>query len=178
MTYQQASGIAIVKRLLGWLLFILALLSTLISILKFMYQHSEKQAGINAVMLDFIHVMIDMVRFNTPFLNVFWFNSPLPDFQQQSNILFWCIFALIFIGLAMKESGARMARQVKFVRENVQDSLIIEQAKGAEGLTKAELYAKINVPNHTLFLQIFPLYILPVVVLVAGYFCFRLLGFI
>ncbi len=51
--------------------FIPALLSTLISVLKFMYAHSEKQEGINAVMLDFTHVMIDMMRVNTPFLNVF-----------------------------------------------------------------------------------------------------------
>ncbi len=26
-------------------------------------------------MLDFVHVMVDMVRFNTPFLNLFWYNS-------------------------------------------------------------------------------------------------------
>ncbi|MBJ5871262.1 hypothetical protein JGL56_26505, partial [Salmonella enterica subsp. enterica serovar Derby] len=53
MTYQQAGRIAILKRVVGWVIFIPALLSTLISVLKFMYAHSEKQEGINAVMLDF-----------------------------------------------------------------------------------------------------------------------------
>lgn len=71
MTYQQAGRIAILKRVVGWVIFIPALLSTLISVLKFMYAHSEKQEGINAVLLDFTHVMIDMMRVNTPFLNVF-----------------------------------------------------------------------------------------------------------
>lgn len=70
MTYQQAGRIAILKRILGWVVFIPALLSTLISVLGFIYQHSEKTKGINAVMLDFVHVMVDMVRFNTPFLNL------------------------------------------------------------------------------------------------------------
>lgn len=42
MTYQQAGRIAILKRILGWVVFIPALLSTLISVLGFIYQHSEK----------------------------------------------------------------------------------------------------------------------------------------
>ncbi|MBB3320791.1 MULTISPECIES: YniB family protein [Atlantibacter] len=178
MTYQQAGRIAVVKRLAGWIIFIPAVISTLISVLKFMYEHSEKQPGINAVMLDFAHIMIDMMRFNTPFLNFFWYNSPLPDFQHQANIGFWVIFILIFVGLALQASGARMSRQARFLREGIQDQLILEQAKGADGLTKAQLEERIVVPRHTIFLQIFPLYILPVIVIIAGYFFFKLLGFI
>ncbi len=177
MTYQQAGRIAVVKRLAGWIIFIPAVISTLISVLKFMYEHSEKQPGINAVMLDFAHIMIDMMRFNTPFLNFFWYNSPLPDFQHQANITFWIIFILIFVGLALQASGARMSRQARFLREGIQDQLILEQAKGADGLTKAQLEERIVVPRHTIFLQIFPLYILPVIVIIAGYFFFKLLGF-
>lgn len=178
MTYQQAGRIAVLKRVAGWVIFIPAVISTLISILKFMYAHSEKQAGINAVMLDFAHVMIEMMRFNTPFLNFFWYNSPQPDFHQQTNVLFWVIYVLIFVGLALQTSGARMSRQAKFLREGVQDQLILEQAKGPEGLTKEQIDAKIVVPRHTIFLQIFPLYILPVIIIVIGYFFFSLLGFI
>ncbi len=178
MTYQQAGRIAVLKRVVGWVIFIPAVISTLISILKFMYQHSEKQPGINAVMLDFSHVMIEMMRFNTPFLNFFWYNSPQPEFHQQTNVLFWVIYALIFVGLALQASGARMSRQAKFLREGVEDQLILEQAKGPEGLTKAQLDSKIVVPRHTILLQIFPLYVLPVIVIVAGYFFFSLLGFI
>ena len=106
MTYQQAGRIAVLKRIAGWVIFIPAVISTLISVLKFMYDHSEKQPGINAVMLDFAHVMIEMMRFNTPFLNVFWFNSPTPDFQHQLNIGFWVIYALIFVALALQEQHA------------------------------------------------------------------------
>lgn len=178
MTYQQAGRIAVVKRLAGWIIFIPAVISTLISVLKFMYEHSEKQPGINAVMLDFAHVMIEMMRFNTPFLNFFWYNSPLPDFQNQANITFWLIFIFIFVGLALQASGARMSRQARFLREGIQDQLILEQTKGADSLTKAQLEERIVVPRHTIFLQIFPLYILPIVTIIIGYFFFKLLGFI
>ena len=178
MTYQQAGRIAVLKRIAGWVIFIPAVISTLISVLKFMYDHSEKQPGINAVMLDFAHVMIEMMRFNTPFLNVFWFNSPTPDFHQQLNIGFWVIYALIFIAMALQASGARMSRQTRFLREGVEDQLILEQAKGSEGLSREQLESRIVVPHHTIFLQIFPLYILPVIVIVIGYFFFSLLGFL
>ncbi|MGK9171785.1 YniB family protein [Yokenella regensburgei] len=178
MTYQQAGRIAVLKRVLGWVIFIPSVISTIISVLKFMYEHSEKQAGINAVMLDFAHVIIEMVRFNTPFLNLFWFNSPTPDFHQQMNITFWVIFALIFVGLALQASGARMSRQTRFLRENVEDQMILEKAKGEQGLSRARIEERIVVPHHTIFLQIFPLYVLPVIIIVAGYFFFSLLGFL
>ena len=178
MTYQQAGRIAILKRVLGWVIFIPAVISTIISVLKFMYDHSEKQAGINAVMLDFAHVMIEMMRFNTPFLNLFWYNSPTPDFHQSLNIMFWIIFVLIFVGLALQASGARMSRQVRFLREGLEDQAILENAKGEEGLSRAQLEARIVVPHHTILLQIFPLYVLPVIIIVAGYSFFKLLGFL
>lgn len=178
MTYQQAGRIAVLKRIAGWVIFIPAVISTLISVFKFMYDHSEKQPGINAVMLDFAHVMIEMMRFNTPFLNFFWFNSPTPDFHQQMNIGFWVIYALIFIAMALQASGARMSRQTRFLREGVEDQLILEKAKGAEGMSREQIESRIVVPRHTIFLQIFPLYLLPVIIIVAGYFFFSLLGFI
>ncbi|HEF0452646.1 TPA: hypothetical protein R8H63_004388, partial [Salmonella enterica subsp. enterica serovar Enteritidis] len=50
-------------------------------------------------------------------------------------------------------------------------------AKGAEGLTREQIESRIVVPHHTIFLQFFPLYILPVIIIVLGYFFFSLLGF-
>ncbi len=58
-------------------------------------------------MMDFAHVMIEMMRFNTPFLNFFWYNSPLPDFHHSLNIGFWIIFILVFVGMALQ--GLRRA---------------------------------------------------------------------
>ncbi|MBE5251478.1 MAG: YniB family protein [Enterobacterales bacterium endosymbiont of Blomia tropicalis] len=178
MTYQQAGRIAILKRVAGWVIFLLALLSTVISVLSFMFKHSEKQPGIDAVMLDFVHVMIDMVRFNTPFLGFFWHNSPVPEFNGQMNIGFWLIYILIFVGLALEASGARMARQARHIKEGIEDQMILEQTKGSEGRSRQQLEEKVRVPRHTIFLQIFPLYILPIVIAVVGYFVLSLLGLV
>ncbi|CNF11612.1 YniB family protein [Yersinia bercovieri] len=179
MTYQQAGRVAVIKRIAGWLVFIPALLSTLISIINFAYQYSQNSTGINAVMLDFIHVMTDMIRFNTTFLDIFWFNSPVPDFDQgfsAANIMFFIIYMLIFVGLSLQASGARMSRQVRHIREGIEDQLILEQAKGSEGRSREQLEERIVLPHHTIFLQFFTLYILPLVIGVVAYFVIKLLG--
>ncbi|AIJ10001.1 MULTISPECIES: YniB family protein [Edwardsiella] len=179
MTYQQAGWVAVAKRLLGWIVFIPALLSTLISLLGFLYQHSEKQQGINAVMLDFMHVMIDMVRFNTTFLDFFWQHSPLPRWDaglSGANLLFLVIYWMIFVGMALCTSGARMSRQVRHIREGLEDHLILERAKGETGQTRTQLEQRIVIPRHTILLQIFPLYLLPLIILALGYLALHLLG--
>lgn len=178
MTYQQAGRVALLKRIAGWIIFIPALISTVISLLGFMEKSREQREGINAVMQDFAHVMIDMIRFNTGFLQAFWDNSPVPDFNNSLNVLFWVIYWLIFVGLALQASGARMARQARYLREGIEDQMILENARGADGQSRQQLEEKIVVPRHTIFLQFFPLYILPLVIAVAGYFLFKLLGFI
>lgn len=180
MTYQQAGRVAILKRIFGWLVFIPASLSTLVSLFSAAYQHSEKVLDISAVLLDFVHVMVDIMRFNTAFLNIFWYNSPVPDIDKSvfsgANFMFMIIYFLIFIGLALQASGARMSRQVKFIREGLENQMILEQAKGSEGYTRIQLEERIALPHHHFFLQYFPLYILPTVITFAAYFLFKLLG--
>ncbi|MGX8942689.1 YniB family protein [Symbiopectobacterium sp. Eva_TO] len=179
MTYQQAGLIAIIKRIAGWILFIPALLSTCISLANYVYQYVQKKQGIDAVLLDFLHLMIEMTRFNTPFLNLFWYNSPMPDFSRPfaaASIMFWIIYLLIFVGLALQVSGARMSRQARAVREGIEDQVILEKMKGSEGRTRGELASRAEVPHHTIFLQYFPLYIMPIITAVAGYLVLRLLG--
>ena len=181
MTYQQAGRVAVIKRIAGWIIFIPALLSTLISLLTFINEHTKTEQGIKAVMLDCVNVMVDMIKFNTSFLNVFWYNSPVPSLGQgvtSANIMFFIIYWLIFVGLALQASGARMSRQVKHVREGIQDQLILEQAKGAEGRTRPQIEERIVIPRHTILVQYFPLYILPIIIAVIGYFILKLLGLI
>lgn len=178
MNYQQAGRLAVGKKILGWLLFIPAVLSTIISMMNYLFINSDNQPGIDAVLTDFVHVMINMVKFNTPFLDFFWNNSPVPDFGLQANLLFWCIYALIFVGLALQASGDRMWRQARFIKESIEDQLILESVKEGGGLTRQQLIDKLRTPNHPIFRQYFHLYILPVIVIVVGYFALRLTGFL
>jgi len=179
MTYQQAGRIAVLKRLVGWLVFIPALISTLISVINSIYHFSQEGRGVSAVMLDFIRVTVDALRSVSGFLNLFWYNSPVPDITKGAtgaNVMFFIIFALIFVGVALQASGARISRQVKHVREGVEDQLILEQLKEDGGLSKEQLENKINVPGHSFLRQYFPLYILPLIILFIAYLVLQLLS--
>ncbi|NRN28092.1 YniB family protein [Photorhabdus heterorhabditis] len=179
MTYQKAGYIAIIKRVLGWVIFIPALLSTIVSVINLVWQQGVKGDGINAVLDDFLKMMAEMMRFNTPFLDFFWKNSPTPDLWVDftgSTLGFLIIYFLIFVGLAMSASGQRMYRQVKFIRESIEDQLILERAKGSDGLTREQIESRIKLPHHTLFSQIYILYISPVIIGVAAYFILGILG--
>ncbi|WJV65117.1 YniB family protein [Pectobacteriaceae bacterium CE70] len=179
MTYQQAGRVAVVKRIAGWIVFIPAMLSTLISLANLIHAFTERKQGINGVMQDFLHLVVEVLRFNTPFLDIFWYNSPVPDFNQLqaiSTIMFWLIYMLMFVGLAMQVSGARLSRQVIHIREGLEDQLILEKIKGVDGKTKTQLESLIILPRHTVLVQYFPLYVLPVIVAVIGYMVLKLLG--
>ncbi|VTR58761.1 Uncharacterised protein [Serratia fonticola] len=172
----------ILKRIFGWVVFIPALLSTLVSLLGFVYQHSEKSRGIQRRDAGFCPTSWStMVRFNTPFLKYFSgtthpYRTWIRALFSGANLMFIIIYFLIFVGLALQTSGARMSRQVKFIREGLEDQMILEQAKGSEGHTRAQLEERVTLPHHTILLQYFPLYILPVVIAVVAYFVLKLLG--
>ena len=76
------------------------------------------------------------------------------------------------------ESAGVASRQTRFLREGLEDQLILEKAKGAEGMSREQIESRIVVPHHTIFLQIFPLYVLPAILIIGGYFFFSLLGFL
>nr|WP_314265947.1 YniB family protein [uncultured Moellerella sp.] len=178
MNYKTASYVAIVKRIAGWVIFIMALISTLVSLITLAGKRGVTGEGINAVVNDFIKIMTEMVRQNSSWLNFFWNNSPVPSVQSgfsSANIGFIVIFIFIFVGLALSASGIRMYRQVKFIRENLEDHVIIEQAKG-NNISKDELVKKVTIPRHTIFTQGLILYFWPIVFGIALYFGLKLLN--
>lgn len=177
MNYQNAGIYAIAKRILGWLIFIPAFISTIISLIKLAAVQRPNGDGVNAVINDFFRVLAEMVQFNTSLLDFFWRNSPMPNTQtgfSQENILFFVIFFLMFIGLAFSASGLRMYRQVKYLKENIQDQLVIERAMKS-GITEDELKQNIQLPKHTIFTQVMVLYLSPLIVIAIGYFLMKFL---
>ncbi|QGX91574.1 hypothetical protein EFZ10_08025 [Tatumella sp. TA1] len=114
MTLTQARNNATMKKGVGWIIFILSTLSTAISLLNYLSTQRDKLAGVNAVLADFVRVIVDMIRFNTRFLDVFWHHSPVPNFSDSTNVTFWLIFFLIFFGMALNAAGSRQWRQNPF----------------------------------------------------------------
>lgn len=179
MTYQQARCISIAKRILGWVIFIPASLSTAVSTINFIYQYCKNVSRVDEthelylVFKDFIRAFLEMVRNYTTFLDGFWNNSPLPTLGtgwSSNNLLFIFIYFLIFVGFALMGSGARMSRQIRHVKEHLEDMAIVEQTKGEDGLSYQELMKKVSFPHHTILLQFFRLYVLPAAIAAAVYF--------
>jgi hypothetical protein len=84
-----------------------------------------------------------------------------------------------------------MARQAKFLREGIEDQLILEQAKGAEGLTREQLAEAARTAGNTApgsyvaapqcvrrAARELTLPRLSPALIVIGYFFFSLLGFL
>ncbi|UNH31971.1 YniB family protein [Moellerella wisconsensis] len=178
MNFKTMSSIAIGKRIVGWIIFIFSLISTLISLISLAGIKGIQGEGINAVLNDFIKVMAEMARQSSPFLNFFWENSPVPSTEMgfsSANISFIIIFLLIFVGLALSASGLRMFRQIKFIRESLEDHVIVEKAKGND-ISQTELEQKVTIPRHSIFSEIFVLYFWPIIFGLILYFGFKLLN--
>ncbi|CAA2929067.1 hypothetical protein ARSQ2_00131 [Arsenophonus endosymbiont of Bemisia tabaci Q2] len=68
---------------------------------------------------------------------------------STTNFGFILLFFLMFVGQALSASGNRMNRQLKFIKESIEDHLIFESAKCTE-VSKEEIEAKITIPRHTI----------------------------
>lgn len=180
MTYQQARYIAAIKRIMGWMIFLPALLSTMISLLYFAAKQTKQVSqSISAVVTDLVQLVLDVARFNTPFFELFWQKSPVPHFSaglDKNNLAFFVIYFLIFVGMALNASSARMLRQVRYIREGLEDQMILEQMKGEAGRDLQQLEQQIELPSHTILRQYVILYLLPLFFVVMGFFLFRALG--
>jgi hypothetical protein len=179
MKYQQARQIAVIKRIVGWVIFIPCLLSTIVSLLNFLAQYNKTNQGISAVLLDFVHVLVNAVRVNTSFLDLFWFASPLPSWGAGvtlGNILFVLIYWLIFVGAAFQASGVRISQQIRRLREGIEDRIILQQAQETVTPDRNELEQHIELPGHSVFRQYITLYISPLVIAIIGYLLGHLAG--
>ncbi|WP_241578292.1 YniB family protein [Rosenbergiella nectarea] len=177
MTLAQARNSALCKKCIGWIIFIISTLSTAVSLLNYLSSQREKLASINAVLSDFTRVIVDMVRFNTSFLNLFWQHSPVPDFGHSTNLLFWIVFILIFFGMALNAAGSRQWRQYRYVKEQLEDHKVIENAFGERDKTPLEAQ-RVQLTNQSPFRQYYLLYILPIIVVVVGYILLHWLSLI
>ncbi|WP_241648749.1 YniB family protein [Rosenbergiella collisarenosi] len=168
MTLTQARNNATMKKGVGWIIFILSTLSTAISLLNYLSTQRDKLAGVNAVLADFVRVIVDMIRFNTRFLDVFWHHSPVPNFIDSTNVTFWLIFFLIFFGMALNAAGSRQWRQYRYVKEQLEDQRVVDRAQG-EGKAVEHNAPRVMLTSQNPFRQYYLLYILPIIVVVIGY---------
>lgn len=192
MNFIIARAVAIIKRVLGWGVFLTALLSTTISIINFIYRNCHGGEDIQAVIYDFVTVFVEMVRENTPFLDYFWTNSPVPTLDtgwSSNNLSFVIVFFLIFIGLALSASAIRLWQQINRTRDNLTSLESINRARLKEHAQKelettqempfsfSALKSTVRIPYYTIFPHVFLVYFNPIITLVLFYYAALLLGF-
>ncbi|VFS51155.1 YniB family protein [Budvicia aquatica] len=159
MTHHQANVVALIKRIVGIVIFIPALVSTVISLLKYLVAPKAQMQEMTAAVMDFVKVMVDIARQYTSFLEYFWVNSPIPDlanWSSSNSLWFIAIFALIFIGLSLQAAGARLTKRVYSIREGVIQRAALEGMNGAEGRTRQELEKLVSIPNTSIFCPVWP----------------------
>ncbi|AWH87211.1 YniB family protein [Limnobaculum parvum] len=165
MTHQQASTVALIKRIAGIVIFIPAFISTIISVLKYLVVPKANMQEMTATIMDFLQVIIKIVRQYTSFVEYFWANSPVPNISNwfaSGSVWFIVIFLLMFVGLALQASGARLAKRVYNVKEAVRERAILEAMNGDEARSFAELEKLISIPNTSIFAQYGQLYVSPI----------------
>lgn len=178
MTLVQARNYAVIKKAVGWIIFLLAFISTTVSLLGFFREYTSTIASVNPVLADIIRVIVDMLKFNTPFLQPFWQASPLPTFPNWGGLGFWLIYIVVFFGLALNAAGSRQWRQYINVREQLEDKKIIAQAQSVPHAAESEAASRVNLPNHSPFRQYYLLYVLPIICVAVGYLPLHWLGLV
>lgn len=178
MTHHQANVVAFIKRIVGIVIFIPALISTIISLFKYLVEPKEHMQEMTAAVMDFVKLMVDILHQYTHFLAYFWVNSPIPnlsDWAANNSLWFIAIFFLIFVGLALQAAGARLTKRVYGIREGVIQKAALEGMNGAEGRSYEELQKLISISNTSIFAQFGLLYLAPIIWGVIIYVILRLI---
>lgn len=180
MNYQQALKKSRLKRIFGFIIFLIGIVSSIISILKMLYFNSDDGTVIGGALSKIFKNLISLIYENTQFLNIFWQNCPSPNLNQlntQDNIYFLLLYVLIFIGLALYSSGKKLAIRINDINIIIENQLIQESIRNGVVRTRQELENNTNINDSSAFSQVHQLYIAPLAIAVLSGIILKLLGF-
>ena len=180
MNYQQALKKSRLKRIIGFVIFLIGIVSSIISILKMLYFNFDDGTVIGGALSKIFKNLISLIYENTQFLNIFWQNCPSPNLNQlntQDNIYFLLLYGLIFIGLALYSSGKKLAIRLNDINIIIENQLIQESIRNGVVRTRQELENNTNINDSSVFSQVHQLYIAPLAITVLGGIILKLLGF-
>lgn len=180
MNYQQALKESRLKRIIGSIISLIGIVSSIISMLKMLYFNFDDGTVIGGVLSKIFKNLISLIYQNTQFLNIFWQNCPSPNLNQlntQDNIYFLLLYGLIFIGLALYSSGKKLAIRLNDINIIIENQLIQESIRNGVVRTRQELENNTNIEDSSIFSQVHELYIAPLAISVLGGIILKLLGF-
>lgn len=167
MHYQEARERSNVKRILGVAIAAPSLVSTVISFLKMVYFRLDDGTQFGSALARPFKQAVSWVYEKTQFLNFFWDHSPVPDqfnLSEIQNLYALIIYFGIFVGVASYASGRKMAARLAVIDKKIEDQLIEESVKGANGRSRQEIEQSTAIPSNSVFAQAHQLYLAPIIV--------------
>ena len=171
MNFHEAKSKVWTYKIIGVLIALLAITSTIISMLKMLYFRLEDGTAMGAAIARPFKQLVSVVYENTQALALFWQRSPTPtldELMSRQNVYFLSIYFLIFVGLAFYASGGKLNRRLRKINQKIEDQLIAESIKGEGGRNRQQIEESVDIQSSTIFSQIHQLYIAPIVVAVVG----------
>lgn len=179
MNCNQALVKSRVKRIVGLIIGLPALLSLSVSVLKFLYFGIDNGSSMGSMLATPCKWFVHWVYTHTPFLGVFWENSPVPTHATLAtleNLYFAGAYAAIFIAMALRAAGHTLARRSAKMREMLNQQ-IISAPHPNMARSLPELEQTVTIPDASIFKQTRQLYMAPLVTAVIGAVLFKLAGF-
>lgn len=179
MNFHEAKSKVWTYKIIGVLIALPAITSTIISMLKMLYFRLEDGTAMGSAIARPFKQLVSVVYENTQALALFWQNSPTPSLGEllsRQNVYFLSIYVLFFVGLAFYTSGGKLNRRLKAINQKIEDQLIAESIRGDGGRSRQQIEESIDVPSSTIFSQFHQLYIAPVIVAVIGGVCLKVIG--
>lgn len=171
MNFHEAKSKVWTYKVIGVLIALPAITSTIISMLKMLYFRLGDGTAIGAAIARPFKQLVSVVYENTQALALFWQRSPTPtldELMSRQNVYFLVFYILVFVGLAFFTSGGKLNRRLRKKNQKIEDQLIAESIKGDGGRNRQQIEESIDVQPSTIFSQFHQLYLAPIVVAVVG----------
>ncbi|GGZ03992.1 MULTISPECIES: YniB family protein [Shewanella] len=179
MNFHEAKSKALFKKIVGVVMALPAIISTVISVLKMLYFRLDDGTAFGGAIAMPFKQLVQLIYENTHILNIFWQHSPTPDLADLTNIqnlYFFAVYVLFFVGLAYFASGGKLSHRLKKISQKIEDQLIEESIKVAGGRNRQQIEESIEVSSSTIFSQLHQLYVAPVVTAVVGAVILKVMG--
>jgi len=179
VNFKDSKNKSIRKRVLGAAIIVPAITSSAVSFLKMVYFRLDDGTRLGSMIARPFKDLTSWIYQNTPYLNFFWENSPVPDhlnLANMQNFYFLAIYLLIFIGFAFYASGAKLSSRLATINEKIENQLIEESIKGAGARSREDIERSTEIPSNSIFSQIHQLYLAPVVTGIIGAVLIKVIG--
>ena len=78
----------------------------------------------------------------------------LGSLTRTNSLYFFAVYIMIFIGSAVKNSGAKLSSRLFKTGEQIEDQLMEDQIKGVTSRSRAEIRNTLSIPDYSIFRQL------------------------